>query len=177
MTSSYDVTDSSDWLSTPVAPLSSVETALRCQVCKDFYNTPMITTCSHTFCSLCIRRCLTSDGKCPSCRSSDQEIRLRRNWAVQEIVDTFKAARPSILKFGQALLEAQRNGNVEAQKRKFDEADFGDSNQRIAVRRKTRSQSQQSPQENWQQRVNQVPNLELANMNPDVDLQKGMPRR
>ena len=92
-------------------------------------------------------------------------------------MDTFKAARPSILKFGQALLEAQRNGNVEAQKRKFDEADFGDSNQRIAVRRKTRSQSQQSPQENWQQRVNQVPNLELANMNPDVDLQKGMPRR
>ncbi|MCJ1404029.1 E3 ubiquitin-protein ligase rad18 [Xylographa trunciseda] len=142
MDSSYEVTDSSDWLNTPVAPLRSVEAALRCQVCKDFYNTPMLTTCCHTFCSLCIRRCLTSDGKCPTCRSSDQEIRLRRNWAVQELVDAFTAARPSILQLGQDL---RTRGKSERQKRKRvdDEAEAQDVGR--GSQRTTRSQSRKSP--------------------------------
>lgn len=141
MDAAYNVTDSSDWLNTPLAPLRSVEAALRCQVCKDFYNTPMITTCSHTFCSLCIRRCLTSEGKCPSCRSSDQEIRLRRNWAVQELVDAFQEARPSILKVGQELLEARSNSGPDSAKRKLGDTDLVMSDPAIALRRKTRSQS------------------------------------
>jgi len=141
MDATYNVTDSSDWLITPLAPLRSVEAALRCQVCKDFYNTPMITTCSHTFCSLCIRRCLTSEGKCPSCRSSDQEIRLRRNWAVQELVDAFQEARPNILKVGHELLEARSNGSLECGKRKLGDTDLEQSDTGFALRRKTRSQS------------------------------------
>ena len=145
MDSALEVTDSSDWLNTPVAPLRSVEVALRCQVCKDFYNTPMITTCCHTFCSLCIRRCLTSDGKCPSCRSSDQEIRLRRNWAVQEIVDAFQQARPGIMKLGQDLLEARQHSSLSSQKRKLDDAGIKEQAQESGQRRKTRSQSQRSP--------------------------------
>jgi len=141
MDAAYNVTDSSDWLNTPLAPLRSVEAALRCQVCKDFYNTPMITTCSHTFCSLCIRRCLTNEGKCPSCRSSDQEIRLRRNWAVQELVDAFQEARPNLLKAGQELVEARSNGGVDSGKRKLGDTDLEQSDPGIALRRKTRSQS------------------------------------
>ena len=141
MDAAYNVTDSSDWLNTPLAPLRSVEAALRCQVCKDFYNTPMITTCSHTFCSLCIRRCLTNEGKCPSCRSSDQEIRLRRNWAVQELVDAFQEARPKILKVGRDLVEATSNGVLELGKRKLEDTDIDQSDRRMALRRKTRSQS------------------------------------
>ncbi|MCJ1394910.1 E3 ubiquitin-protein ligase rad18 [Xylographa bjoerkii] len=145
MDSSYEVTDSSDWLSTPVASLRSVEAALRCQVCKDFYNTPMLTTCCHTFCSLCIRRCLTSDGKCPTCRSSDQEIRLRRNWAVQELVDAFTAARPSILQLGQDLLEARTHGNSEREKRKRVDNEVEGQDQGGVSQRTTRSQSHKSP--------------------------------
>ena len=144
MDRSYEVTDSSDWLNTPVAPLGSVEVALRCQVCKDFFNTPMITSCSHTFCSLCIRRCLTNDGKCPSCRSSDQELRLRRNWAIEELVDAFQAARPSILKLGQDLLDARTNGNNQTHKRKLDDTDIRGNEQLTASQRKTRSQGQRS---------------------------------
>ncbi|MCJ1249776.1 E3 ubiquitin-protein ligase rad18 [Trapelia coarctata] len=141
MDAAYNVTDSSDWLATPLAPLRSVEAALRCQVCKDFYNTPMITTCSHTFCSLCIRRCLTSEGKCPSCRSSDQEIRLRRNWAVQELVDAFQEARPNLLKAGQELVEARSDGGLDSGKRKLGDTDLEQSDRGVALRRKTRSQS------------------------------------
>ena len=145
MDSSYEVTDSSDWLNTPVAPLRLVEAALRCQVCKDFYNTPMLTTCCHTFCSLCIRRCLTGDGKCPICRSSDQEIRLRRNWAVQEVVDAFTAARPSILQLGQDLLAARTPKKSERQKRKRFDSDTEGQGGGDVLQRTTRSKCHKSP--------------------------------
>ena len=137
----YEVQDSSDWLNTPVAQLAPVETALRCQVCKDFYNTPMITSCSHTFCSLCIRRCLTNDGKCPSCRASDQELRLRRNWVVEELVQAFQAARPSILRLGQDYLDTKVTEKAKSNKRKLSDVDTQDLEQPNTLRRKTRSQS------------------------------------
>ena len=146
MEKSYDVADSSDWLSTPLAPLSAVESGLRCQVCKDFYNTPMMTSCSHTFCSLCIRRCLTSDGKCPSCRTPDQELRLRRNWAIEELVTAFQAARPSILKLGEEVKRIEAGGTIvggHGRKRKLEEVELemrdGGSD------RITRSRSKRSP--------------------------------
>ncbi|KAJ5102159.1 hypothetical protein NUU61_004381 [Penicillium alfredii] len=97
MQQSFDLSDSTDWHETPLSLLGPLETSLRCQVCKDFYDNPVITSCSHTFCSLCIRRCLSTEGKCPACRSSDQELKLRRNWAVQELVDNFTTARPIVL--------------------------------------------------------------------------------
>lgn len=95
----YDVPDSTDWIGTPLAGLMQVEAAFRCHVCKDFYNSPMITSCNHTFCSLCIRRCLQADGKCPLCRKNDQETKLRGNWALREAVDAFVASRAAILEY------------------------------------------------------------------------------
>lgn len=103
MDKSFDVADPTDWLETRVSKLGAVESALRCQVCKDFFNTPMITSCCHTFCSLCIRRCLTVDGICPTCRSPDQMMRLRQNWTVQEVVESFQSARSEILQLGKDL--------------------------------------------------------------------------
>ncbi|KAJ5295660.1 hypothetical protein PENANT_c001G07714 [Penicillium antarcticum] len=102
MDQSFNLPDSTDWLGTPLSLLAPLESSLRCQVCKDFFDNPVITSCSHTFCSLCIRRCLSTEGKCPACRSSDQELKLRRNWAVQELVDAFNTARPKVLGLAQA---------------------------------------------------------------------------
>ncbi|KAL8812423.1 MAG: hypothetical protein Q9223_000338 [Gallowayella weberi] len=139
---SLDVADSSDWLHTTVPKLAPFESALRCQVCKDFFNTPMITTCSHTFCSLCIRRCLTNDGKCPTCRAPDQELRLRLNWTVQEIVEAFQLARPSLTSLASYDLGPLRS----TAKRKLAATDREDdpNEPTVAVqRRKTRSQANQ----------------------------------
>ncbi|KAF2164906.1 hypothetical protein M409DRAFT_67610 [Zasmidium cellare ATCC 36951] len=97
MDSAYDVPDSTDWLSTPLNGFSELENALHCQICKEFYDTPMITSCNHTFCSKCIRTSLSADGKCPACRTSDQANKLRNNWALQEVVTTFVTARPAAL--------------------------------------------------------------------------------
>ncbi|KAJ4323196.1 E3 ubiquitin-protein ligase rad18 [Fusarium piperis] len=101
----HDVPDSTDWLSTPLTGLAAVENALRCQVCKDFFKTPMITSCSHTFCSLCIRRALSNDSKCPLCRASEQELKLRSNWSMEEAVEAFVKTRV-------AALELARKGGV-----------------------------------------------------------------
>ncbi|KAL7951117.1 hypothetical protein V8C42DRAFT_308555 [Trichoderma barbatum] len=97
MATSDDVPDSTDWLSTPLSGFAAVEAALRCQVCKDLYKTPMITSCSHTFCSICIRRALSNDGKCPMCRATDQELKLRSNWSMEETVEAFSKARAAAL--------------------------------------------------------------------------------
>ncbi|CRG83676.1 E3 ubiquitin-protein ligase RAD18 [Talaromyces islandicus] len=102
MDQAFDIPDSTDWLNTPVSDVASLESALRCQVCKDFFDNPVITSCSHTFCSLCIRRCLSAEGKCPACRTQDQELKLRRNWAVQELVDSFQKVRRDLLNLAQA---------------------------------------------------------------------------
>lgn len=141
MDSSYDVPDPSDWLDTSLVQLVPVEAALRCQVCKDFFDTPMITSCSHTFCSLCIRRCLTNDGKCPACRAPDQELRLRRNWTVQEIVDAFKIARPAVLQLGQTTKNLIGKSRQTEGKRKLDDTDIEKNGPEEEKRvRRTRSQ-------------------------------------
>jgi len=101
----FDLSDSTDWLQTPLPLLSAVDAALRCQVCKDFYITPMITSCSHTFCSLCIRRCLNNDGRCPACRAQDQELKLRFNAAMEDLVGAFKKARPGVWEFANKPVE------------------------------------------------------------------------
>ncbi|KAK1775714.1 hypothetical protein QBC45DRAFT_421293 [Copromyces sp. CBS 386.78] len=98
----FNVPDSTDWLGTPLACLMPVEQAFRCHVCKDFYDSPMLTSCNHTFCSLCIRRCLSVDSKCPLCRATDQESKLRGNWALREAVEAFTKSRRAILEFAKA---------------------------------------------------------------------------
>ena len=120
--------DSTDWLPTPLSSLGAVESALRCQVCKDFFTTPMLTSCAHTFCSACIRRCVAADARCPACRAPEQEVKLRWNGAVQEAVDAFVAAREGVLGFARQALTPSR-------KRRRDEADGAEP------ARKTRSQS------------------------------------
>lgn len=114
----FDVSDSTDWLDTPLASLAPIDASLRCQVCKDFYKTPMITSCSHTFCSLCIRRCLANDGKCPACRTTEQENKLRSNWAIEGLVDDFLKARSALL--SQARAQSVRKETC-SPKRKLDE--------------------------------------------------------
>lgn len=65
----------------------------------------MITSCAHTFCSLCIRRCLNNDGQCPACRAKDQELKLRFNGAMEDLVEAFKIARPEVWEFANKPVE------------------------------------------------------------------------
>lgn len=131
----YDVSDPTDWLGTPLASLMQVEQSLRCHVCKDFFNSPVITSCSHTFCSLCIRRALNTDGKCPLCRATDQESKLRGNWAIREAVDTFVVSRGAMLELARRPTAVDAAAPVATPKRKSpeDPANVGPTSKRTRL--------------------------------------------
>ena len=102
------ITDPTDWVSTRLPSLQRLDNSLRCQVCKEFLSAPLITECSHTFCSLCIRRCFTQEQKCPTCRVPGQEARLRRNAGVEECVEAFLAVRGEMLRVLKEVKEEER---------------------------------------------------------------------
>ncbi|KZZ89062.1 DNA repair protein rad18 [Ascosphaera apis ARSEF 7405] len=146
----FDIPDTTDWLPTPLSKLSALEAALRCQVCKDFFTNPVITSCSHTFCSLCIRRCLSAEGKCPACRASDQPTRLRCNWAMQEAVDGWVQARKDVLdaarEVGKPKVERVQDGLSPGIKRALEDekpdepvADIPDGKKRLRSSTRARS--------------------------------------
>lgn len=143
MDSAYDVPDSTDWLNTPLAALADLESALHCQICKEFYDTPMITSCSHTFCSRCIRTSLSSDGRCPACRASDQASKLRNNWQLQEIVSTFLVARPQAIKIAREERDLANDAKKPAKRKRaiLDSDDIAEADQ---VGRTTRSKSRRT---------------------------------
>ncbi|KAK5117384.1 hypothetical protein LTR62_006002 [Meristemomyces frigidus] len=135
-----DIPDSTDWLETSLKDFVQLESALHCQICKEFYNTPMVTSCSHSFCSRCIRTSLSADGRCPACRTPDQASRLRNNWALQEVVATFLAARPTAIRVARReQLEAQQAKRPGKRKRVV--AGLDDVEEAGAGSRTTRSKS------------------------------------
>ena len=168
MDASFDVSDPSDWLQTPIKELAPVETALRCQVCKDFFDTPMITSCSHTFCSLCIRRYLAKESKCPTCWAPDQELRLKRNSTVEELVESFTNARGALMKFSEDLKAATEDREQGSNKRKRDIEDVPEEDLPNPSRRKTRSQGRKGSESE------PVRPTEIADSEGDEDYQPGI---
>ncbi|KAI8889000.1 hypothetical protein K501DRAFT_282449 [Backusella circina FSU 941] len=74
--------------------LQTLDEHLRCPICKEFFDTAMIlSTCSHSFCALCIRRSLTAEQICPKCRKPSYENNLHNNYDLDNVVETWKQAR------------------------------------------------------------------------------------
>ncbi|KAJ2612854.1 E3 ubiquitin-protein ligase rad18 [Coemansia sp. RSA 1365] len=91
------IDDPSDWPAEH-AHLSELDQQLRCPICKEYLVTAMVTTsCGHTFCSLCVRRCLTLETICPSCRSPLTESELHPNRLIDSILRSFKRGRQQLL--------------------------------------------------------------------------------
>ncbi|KAH3909478.1 hypothetical protein HBH56_157040 [Parastagonospora nodorum] len=139
MDSTFDLPDSTDWIATSLPQFESLEAALRCEVCKEFLSNPVITSCSHTFCSICIRRCIATDGKCPSCKTACSSDKLAPNIAVREVVMRFQEARPKALEMARVDKEEQAH-SASNKKRKLDETDIEDGEPTRQTRsRQTRS--------------------------------------
>ncbi|KAK9235827.1 hypothetical protein V1525DRAFT_408805 [Lipomyces kononenkoae] len=97
-----EISDPSDWTGTRLPSLLMLDSSLRCRICKDFFKSPFMTECTHTFCSLCIRKCIASTPTseaacCPICRAPVLEIRLRRNQVVEDLVEWFENGRAAIM--------------------------------------------------------------------------------
>ncbi|KAJ4368228.1 E3 ubiquitin-protein ligase rad18 [Neocucurbitaria cava] len=144
MDASFDLPDSTDWLSTSLPAFEPLEAALRCEVCKEFYTNPVTTSCSHTFCSLCIRRCTTEGGKCPICKASCSTDKLVPNIALREVVLRFQEAREKALELARAD-KAERDAISGGKKRKLEETDIEeDENVRHTRSRQTRTRSRRN---------------------------------
>ncbi|KFY17571.1 hypothetical protein V492_00552 [Pseudogymnoascus sp. VKM F-4246] len=137
----YDVPDPTDWKGTALDGLAAVESPMRCQICKEFMTTPMMTSCGHTFCSLCIRRCLANDGLCPACRTPDQEFKLRANKSMGEVIESFKQIRGPALEFARM---PPVSSDSRSQKRK---RDTSTGNGHDLEKRRTRSSTRIASQE------------------------------
>lgn len=127
METTFDLPDSTDWIATTLPAFEALEAALRCEMCKEFYSNPVITSCSHTFCSICIRRNIAADGKCPSCRTALSSDKLAPNIAVREVVMRFQEARPKALELARIDKEQEnRTDSGNNRKRKIEETDIED---------------------------------------------------
>lgn len=140
MDSSFELPDSTDWHATSLPLFEPLEAALRCEVCKEFYDNPVITSCSHTFCSICIRRCISTDGKCPTCRAACQSDKLLPNYAMREIVSKFQDARPKALELARQDKEVS-DASSESKKRKLGDTDIEEEPARQTRSRQARTQS------------------------------------
>ena len=78
--------------------LQTIDSLLRCSICGEFFkDTTFIPSCSHNYCSLCIRRYLCVDSKCPICGEGVQDVHLQNNRIIDEIVKSFVKIRNELL--------------------------------------------------------------------------------
>jgi E3 ubiquitin-protein ligase RAD18 len=141
MDSTFELPDSTDWHATSLPAFEPLEAALRCEVCKEFYDNPVITSCSHTFCSICIRRCISTDGKCPTCKTLSQADKLVPNYAVREIVNKFQDARPKALDLARQNKD-ESDATSESKKRKLADTDMEEGEHARQTRSRQTMQSQ-----------------------------------
>ncbi|GAA5970148.1 hypothetical protein JCM11641_000287 [Rhodosporidiobolus odoratus] len=90
-----DIDDPTDFHS---ATLRALDHSLRCTICNDLFSSPvLLTNCSHTFDSLCLREHLSKTKTCPECRLETNEDRIRPVHVLEEVVRGWKAARSDVL--------------------------------------------------------------------------------
>lgn len=79
-------------------PAERLEELITCPICFEPMDTAMTLTCSHNFCSLCIRRSLQQyKGECPMCRKPAHQSDLRANRALDDLVGIFGALRNRLM--------------------------------------------------------------------------------
>lgn len=93
-----EVSDPSDWKMTKFPNLSDLDSALRCQICKEFLKAPVLTSCGHIFCSICIRRTISTVNKCPICLEETYESGLRKLLLLDSIAKWFNLNRGGLAK-------------------------------------------------------------------------------
>lgn len=93
-----EITDPSDWSNSRFPQLGELDSYLRCQICKEFFKAPVVTTCGHVFCSVCIRRSLSKSNICPVCLEETYESGLRKVLLLDNICKWFGNNRSEIMK-------------------------------------------------------------------------------
>ncbi|KAL0042822.1 hypothetical protein WJX79_000884 [Trebouxia sp. C0005] len=70
-----------------------LDSTASCSICNDFYDTPLVLPCGHSFCSNCIRSYIShqqGQARCPQCRAVCDERDLRPNTALRDLASQDK---------------------------------------------------------------------------------------
>ncbi|KAM9119327.1 zinc finger protein RFP-like [Pangshura tecta] len=73
-----------------VNPAEKLLAELTCSVCTDYFKDPVCLDCGHNFCQACITRWwkgLTSNFRCPECRTTFYQRNFKRNRHLRNIVE------------------------------------------------------------------------------------------
>ena len=77
--------------------LEPYEVGLRCSICYDFVDTAMMfPSCSHNYCSICIRRSLSFRQKCPTCSIEAHASDLRNNRSLDFLLQNYSKFRDGL---------------------------------------------------------------------------------
>lgn len=88
---SHSIDDPSDFQS---SELQKLDEHLRCPICKELFTTAMmISTCSHSFCALCVHRCLSEEQLCPKCRKEAFSNSIVHNYDLDNVVHIWRLSR------------------------------------------------------------------------------------
>jgi len=80
-----------------IKALKTLDDNLKCAICHEYFTTPVTLSCSHTFCSRCIRRALSFKTECPSCRSKDvSATSLLPIRALEDVVQNFHTLKKKL---------------------------------------------------------------------------------
>lgn len=78
--------------------LAQLEAHLRCPICGDVLNIPILLRgCGHSFCSGCIRKSLGFAQHCPTCRAPAGLADIQKNPVLEAVVQCFSSSRPAML--------------------------------------------------------------------------------
>ncbi|XP_048093220.1 E3 ubiquitin-protein ligase TRIM17-like [Alosa alosa] len=70
---------------------SKLEEDLTCPVCCDIYKDPVILTCAHSICKVCLQQFWESKGsrECPYCRRKCSKVKYPPSMALRNLCETF----------------------------------------------------------------------------------------
>ncbi|XP_071455744.1 E3 ubiquitin-protein ligase RAD18-like [Hetaerina americana] len=73
-----------------IPELKELDSLLRCGICYDYMKNTLITSCSHNYCSYCIRKSMQYKPQCPTCFKEATEPQLRNNRLVDQFVGLYE---------------------------------------------------------------------------------------
>ena len=85
---------------------SKLEEDLSCPVCTDIFKDPVVLSCSHSFCKVCLQQFWESKGsrECPYCRRKCSKDLFLPNMALRNLCETFVQDRSQRASAGSEVL-------------------------------------------------------------------------
>ncbi|KAH9063793.1 hypothetical protein EDB83DRAFT_2383140 [Lactarius deliciosus] len=143
---STDIQDPTDFPPSSTTPgLRALDNALRCKICQELYEAPVVLTCGHCFCSLCARNQLSEKPTCPTCWKEAAISSFRVNPAMEEAVTAWKDARPFVLRVIEEAIDLRTTASESSRPAKRHKPNTPVLSNSVSPRKQSRGQDNPGP--------------------------------